>query len=70
MPRINVELPDNVTQGEATQIENWLKGISRSEWEIFKENFEAFKRSFIDVCKAFWHKFVGWLRDVWNRWFG
>lgn len=70
MPKINVELPDNVNQEEAKRIEDWLSGISRSEWDIFKENFEAFKRSFIDVCKAFWHKFVSWLRNVWDRWFG
>lgn len=70
MPKIEVVLPDNVNQEEAKRIEDWLKGISKTEWEIFKENFEAFKRSFIDVCKAFWYKFVGWLRDVWNRWFG
>lgn len=69
MPRINVELPDNVTQEEADQIADWIGGISKSEWEIFKENFEAFKRSFIDVCRAFWHKLVGWLRNVWSRWF-
>ena len=68
MPRINVELP-NATEEEVRQVEKWLIGIKRSEWEIFKENFEAFKRSFMDVCRAFWHKFVGWLKDLWNKWF-
>lgn len=68
MPRINVELP-NATDEEARQVEDWLKSIKRSEWEIFKENFEAFKRSFMDVCRAFWYKFVGWLKDLWNKWF-
>lgn len=66
MPRINVELPDNVSQVEADQIASWLINIKKSEWEIFKDNFEAFKRSFIDVCKAFWHKFTDWLKRVWN----
>lgn len=69
MPRINVELP-NATEEEVRQVEDWLKGIKRSEWEIFKENFEAFKRSLMDVCKAFWHKLVGWLKNLWDRWFG
>lgn len=69
MPRINVELP-NATEEEARQVEDWLKGIKRSEWEIFKENFEAFKRSFMDVCRAFWHKLEGWLKNLWDRWFG
>lgn len=68
MPKLNVELP-NATEEEADQIQKWLEGIQRSEWEIFKENFEAFKRSFMDVCRAFWHKFVGWLKGLWNKWF-
>lgn len=68
MPRINVELP-NATEEEVRQVETWLINIKRSEWEIFKENFEAFKRSFMDVCRAFWYKFVGWLKDLWNKWF-
>lgn len=70
MPRISFELPDNVSGIEAEQIEKWLKSITKSEWEIFKENFHAFYNSFKDVCRAFWHKIVDWVRNLWNRWFG
>ena len=71
MPVIHVELDESqCNEAEAKQVEDWLRGIKKTEWEIFKENFEAFKRSFMDVCKAFAKKLLGWLSDFWHRIFG
>lgn len=67
MPRINVELDPSVSDAEAKQIENWLINIKTTEWKIFLENFQAFKRSFMDVCRSFAHKLMGWLSRVWNN---
>lgn len=69
MPDVTIKFPSNVTEEEAIRVKKWIEGIPQTEWQIFKANFEAFKRSFMDVCKAFWHKLVGWLRNLWDRWF-
>lgn len=69
MPDIKVRFPDSLNDTEIKQVVDFIERIPKTEWEIFKENFEAFKRSFMDVCKAFWHKLVGWLRSFWNNLF-
>ena len=69
MPKIEVNLPDTVTEEEVEVIKGTLINIGPSMWEIFKNNLAAFRNFLKEACKAFWWKIVDWVQKLWDRWF-
>lgn len=69
MATINVDIP-GLNYSEGKQVEDWLKGLTRTKWQILKDNFSLFCDSLWEVCKDFWGKISGFCSNLWHAIFG
>lgn len=70
MPKIDIELPSNVTDEEAKEIKRVLESELNSKWEIFKRNAQEFFRSLKSLLGYLWGKIASWASQVWEKLFG
>lgn len=70
MPRIDIELPSNVTEEEAKEVQRVLQEQLNNKWEIFKYNAQEFFRSLKSLLGYLWDRIASWASKVWEKLFG
>lgn len=66
MKLINVPVPENLSDEDVEVIQDWFASKNDRDWEIFKQNFNAFINSLKQVCKNFWSKICDWASRIWK----
>lgn len=67
MASLSIEVPDNLSPREQQQIKDFFGSRTKTDWMLFKENFNAFISSLKTVCAHFWHKICDWAAGLWEK---